>query len=133
MTAGRSYRIQNPSLRQECEFSRTEESTTNNQSFVTITQITTWFCFSVLCSSKRGDLQTCPMTKCEVQKRKLQYYTNRMHDTASEKKKKTNIQASCDMIHDDVPKYTKYGYNRLECYIGYDTKLGNIHARPQET
>lgn len=61
------------------------------------------------------------------------HYTNSMHDTGSEKKKKTNIQASCDMIHDDVPKYTKYGYNRLECYIGYDTKLGNIHARPQET
>lgn len=73
------------------------------------------------------------MTKCEVQKRKkLQYYTNGMHDTGSEKKKAIQ-HASCDMIHDDVPKYTKYGYNILECYIGYDTKLGNIHVKPQET
>lgn len=57
MTAGRSYRIyriQNPELRQECEFSRIEESTTSNQSFVTKTQITTWFCFSGLRSSKGG-------------------------------------------------------------------------------
>lgn len=45
MRAGRRYRIytriQDPELRQECEFSRIEESTTSNQSFVTKTQITT--------------------------------------------------------------------------------------------
>lgn len=53
--------------------------------------------------------------------------------TQGAKRKKAIQQASCDMIHDDVPKYTKYGYNILECYIGYDTKLGNIHVKPQET